>query len=119
MQKQGEDFFGISYYSTACNKIIRNCSYALEMGGGGLRPPPLFLQSYTLLYPKTFFFLSRFFVSLAPPLPTFNQFASDATGALGREKYEFAFIFGSLHVTSSKFSNWCTSKCRNRKKLRL
>lgn len=36
MQKQGEDFFGISYYSTAC-MIISNCSYALEMGGGGLR----------------------------------------------------------------------------------
>lgn len=31
MQKQGEDFFGISYNSTACNKIISNCSYALEM----------------------------------------------------------------------------------------
>lgn len=30
MQKQGEDFFGISYYSTAC-MIISNCSYALEM----------------------------------------------------------------------------------------
>lgn len=42
-----------------------------KWGEGGF-VPLFFLQSYTLLYPKTFFFLSRFFVSLAPPPLSIN-----------------------------------------------
>lgn len=55
MQKQGKDFCSISYILTQ--------QLAIKLFA------PLFWQSYTLLYPKTFFSLSRFFVSLAPPPP--------------------------------------------------
>lgn len=67
MQKQGEDFFGISYYSTACNKIISNCSQALEMGGGGLRPP--FFAKFHITISKDLFFLVKIFRKSSPPPP--------------------------------------------------
>lgn len=90
MQKQGEDFFGISYYSTACNKIISNCSYALEMGFA----PPFFFAKLHITISKDLFFLVKIFRKSSPPPP-----ASDATGALGRSLLLFSVASTSLQVS--------------------
>lgn len=77
-------------------KLLVTAHRHWKWGEGGFVPP--FFAKFHITISKDLFFLVKIFRKSSPP-PTFNQFASDATGALGRSLLLFSVASTSLQVS--------------------